>query len=405
MTVLSDYAEFNGLHWETGTVRNVLAYQGIKAPHTGKPYSEALLMGVSGGAAFGYFLFDYKGHDPILSLITRNTFDPLETLFERLGIPQTVLQSTDPHKGEVNLLKILESGRPAIVWADMFSLPYNALQYDENNWSMFPVVVFGSDDEQVYIADRSSQALTVSKYDFEKARGRVKKDKFRVISLDSPDEGKLVSAVQKGLWQCIRLFTETPPKGTRNNFGFAAYRHWAQMLTNTRNPQGWTRFFPPGSRLYAALAGFNPMTGVYGWARIWGAGQGAERGMYADFLNEAAVILNRPGLNRAADLFRESQASWFALSETALPEEIPLLKETRGLIQRRHDLFIHQGDAVMDQIHHIDRVLSKNRMIASQEFPISPTAVTELFACLQQIVLKIHDIEVQAVEAVQSSIA
>jgi hypothetical protein len=177
------------------------------------------------------------------------------------------------------------------------------------------------------------------------------------------------------------------------------------MLTNTRNPQGWTRFFPPGSRLYAALAGFNPMTGVYGWARIWGAGQGAERGMYADFLNEAAVILNRPGLNRAADLFRESQASWFALSETALPEEIPLLKETRGLIQRRHDLFIHQGDAVMDQIHHIDRVLSKNRMIASQEFPISPTAVTELFACLQQIVLKIHDIEVQAVEAVQSSIA
>jgi len=405
MTVLSGYTEFNGLHWETGTVRNVLAYQGIKAAHTGKPYSEALLMGISGGAAFGYFLFDYQGHDPILSLITRNTFHPLETLFERLGIPQTVLQTTDPHKGEVNLQKILESGRPAIVWADMFSLPYNALQFDENNWGMFPVVVFGSDQERVNIADRSRQALTVSKDDFNKARARVKKNKYRLISLDPPDEHKLVPAVQKGLWQCIRLFTEAPPKGTRNNFGFAAYRHWAKMLTNTRNPQGWARFFPAGSRLYAALAGFNAMTGLYGWARIWGAGQGAERGMYADFLNEAAVILNRPGLNESAGLFRASQASWRTLSEAALPEEFPLLKETRELLQRRHDLFIQQGDTALDEIHRIDINLRDNRRVAAQEFPMSPNEITGLFGRLQQIVLKIHDIEVQAVEAMQTSIA
>ena len=88
MPNLTNYDAFEGRHWETGTVRNALAYQGVKAPHTNAPPSEALLMGISGGAVFGYFTFDYEGYDPILSLLTRNTFDPLDTLFERLAIPQ-----------------------------------------------------------------------------------------------------------------------------------------------------------------------------------------------------------------------------------------------------------------------------------------------------------------------------
>lgn len=57
MPILADYCQFTGLHWETGTVRNYLDYCGAKAPHTGEPYSEALLMGISGGAVMGYFVF------------------------------------------------------------------------------------------------------------------------------------------------------------------------------------------------------------------------------------------------------------------------------------------------------------------------------------------------------------
>jgi hypothetical protein len=61
MPKLKDYNQFNGRHWETGTVHNYFAYTGVKAPHTGQPYSEALLMGVSGGAVMGYFSFAYEG--------------------------------------------------------------------------------------------------------------------------------------------------------------------------------------------------------------------------------------------------------------------------------------------------------------------------------------------------------
>jgi hypothetical protein len=69
--------KFTGRHWETGSIHNALALQGIKAPHTDEPYSEALLLGVSGGIAFGYFTFEYKGHLPHVALLTRNTFDVL----------------------------------------------------------------------------------------------------------------------------------------------------------------------------------------------------------------------------------------------------------------------------------------------------------------------------------------
>ena len=62
MSVLADYTEFEGRHDETGSslVRNVLAYHHVVAPHTGQPPTRHS-SGLSGGIAFGYFLFDYGG--------------------------------------------------------------------------------------------------------------------------------------------------------------------------------------------------------------------------------------------------------------------------------------------------------------------------------------------------------
>ena len=85
MPKLNNYHHFDGLHWETGSVRNFYAYRGVKAPHTGQPYSEALLLGISGGIVMGYFSFAYEGYDPHARILTRNTFDPLDTLLHRLG--------------------------------------------------------------------------------------------------------------------------------------------------------------------------------------------------------------------------------------------------------------------------------------------------------------------------------
>ena len=57
--ILSNYQQFGGQHPETAGYKNILAYQGVKAPHTGKPFSEAMLLGIGGGLGAGYILWEF----------------------------------------------------------------------------------------------------------------------------------------------------------------------------------------------------------------------------------------------------------------------------------------------------------------------------------------------------------
>lgn len=403
MSNLTDYTQFEGRHWETGSVHNVLAYQGIEIPETGEPISEAMLLGISGGAAFGYFIFEYASTDPYVSLLSRNTFDPLDTLLERLAIPQDLFHTADPGKAEGNLIDVLEGGRPAIVWADVFGLPYNALSYDEQMWAMLPIVVHGYSDGEVYIADRSSQSLSITGDELATARARVKKDKYRVLALGAVDLSKLPGAIQKGIWQCIALYTEAPPKGGRDNFGFAAYEKWAKMLTNTRNKQSWDRMLAPGSRMFAALAGFGYQPGAFRWARTFPSNQVDDRNLYAEFLDEAALILKRPDLRKAGEQFRASSKAWLDLSELLLPDNIPLLKEAKELLLLKRDLFVDEGSRALDEIKKMEARLSEIYSLAAAEFPTSDKKVVEMREGLAEQVMKISDIEREAIELLQAA--
>jgi hypothetical protein len=395
---------FSGRHWETGSIHNALALQGILAPHTGKPFSEALLLGVSGGIAFGYFTFEYEGYLPHLALLTRNTFDPYQTVLERLGIAQDVQQTNKPEIAEKNLKNTLESGLYPLVWADQFSLPYNNLESNDAMWAMYPILAISVDDDNVLVADRSSQPFRLSMDQLTKARGRVKENRYRLITLDVPQPAKLAAAVSNGIYQCIQLFTEKPPKGARHNFGFASYQRMADMLVNTRNKQSWERFFAPGVRMYHALAGSVGHLGAYSWIQTWGSAPGAERSFYADFLDEAAVILKKTVLRVPAERFRESYALWLEFAEALLSDDIPLLGESKTLIQREHDLFVEKGEAALDEIKSIHarrNVLLKH---AESDFPLSQSEAADFRAHLRDMLLKISAVEQKAVDSLQRAV-
>ena len=69
MTVLPDYHQFAGRHWETGSLHNALAYQSAHAPRppeAGKPLSEAMLLGLSGGIAVGSRKVELKVGDVLI---------------------------------------------------------------------------------------------------------------------------------------------------------------------------------------------------------------------------------------------------------------------------------------------------------------------------------------------------
>ncbi len=394
MTRLENYHHFAGRHWETGSFYNDWDYQGLKAPHTGEPYSEALLLGVSGGIVMGYFSFAYKGFDPQARILTRNTFSPITTMLSRLGVMQGVRQTAQPEKAVANLLRELENGIPAIVWADAYSLPYNCLSSEDQMWFMRPILVYGYDQEadSVWIADRSQVPLTVTTGELAQARGRVKKDKYRLTTLGPPNPERLAAAVQQGIWDCIKLFTEKPPVGGKNNFGFAAYHWWVELLTKSKARMSWEREFPAGSKLYSGL------TWAFTDINTFTRDDCADRALYAEFLDEASLILNRPSLQEAAERFRSSAEAWGRLSLALLPDEIQLFKETRQLLLERHELFRVKGGGARPRIVEINTRLKEIKANVAAQFPLSPIEVGKLRENLASHVEAIAKIETEAVQ-------
>lgn len=400
--------QFSGRHYETGSVQNALMLQNVKAPHTNKPYSEALLLGVSGGITFGYFTFEYKGLLPHIALLARNTFDPFQTMLERLGVEQQVYQTTKSEIAEKNLIQTLSTGTPAILWADENSLPYlhkNPAAY----WNMIPIVAYGIEDDEVLIADRSMKPLRVKMEALTKARARVKDDKFRLITIASPLTSKLVPALQKGIWQCVSLFTDKPPKGARHNFGFAAYEHFADLLTNKRNKQSWSRLFPAGPKLFNALAGFSEgkftPPGMFVWINNFWASDGMERDLYADFLDEASILLEEKSLKEVAKQFRLSHKKWLAFADAILPSSIAPFGEVKKLLLRKQELFVNEGENGFDELEKINTRLKKLETEITKKFPMNQTQATELYAELREHVLAIAQTEKQGIEMLQSAMA
>lgn len=333
---------FAGRHYETGTITNALAAIGAVDSKTGRPYSEALAFGASGGIAFGYFTFEYKGHLPHVALLPRNTFAPFERALDNLAIRRETRETTNAAKGEENLRRELDAGNPVIVWADLFSMPYRGLP-SGGMWAMQPMLVVGRAGEDFLLADGSVRPVRISAADLLNARAVVKKDRFRVMTIERPDESALPARLTDAIKTAVALFLDKPPAGSADNFGAAGLRHFAKCLTDPKGPKSWAKQFEPGPRLTQALAGSHGQPGVWDWIESWGTTPGADRGTYADFLREASVWLTLPDLKRIAEDFDGSKLLWQRLAEESQPDSIPefaLLKE----LKRRHEaLWFSQG--------------------------------------------------------------
>ncbi len=401
MPTLANYTQFEGRYWDTASIRNALDYQGAKAPHTGQPYSEAMLLGISGGVTFGYFTFHYKGYDPQVNLLTRNTFDPVERIFDRLKLPRDLRRTTSAEKGRQNLIGALEEGYAVVASPDMWLLPYNALTYDDGMWGGMPLVIYGyePDEGEAYISDRSRVPLTVSAEDLDKARGRIKKERQRLILLGAPDDGRLPDAIRAGIADCVALMTEKPPKGSAKNFGLRALQHWAEMLAKT-SKGSWAREYATGRPLLAALTSAYTFLGP-----AFGKTIQAERDVYADFLDEAAQVLGDSQLNAAAEAYRAAGVAWEGLYESLLPPAAPMLGEARDAIDRKTTLFIESGAEYLDEIIACRDRLEALKTQAETDFPLADGEIADLRAEIRERVLAVREAEEAAVSALKAAVA
>jgi hypothetical protein len=202
-----------------------------------------------------------------------------------------------------------------------------------------------------------------------------------------------------GIWDCIKLYTEAPPKGSRSNFGFAAYERWADLLTKPKQKMSWEKEFPAGSKMCAGLSS------AFYDINIFGKDGYAERDVFADFLNEASIVLQKPALKEAADQFQNSADAWAQLSMELLPDTVPAFKETRELMMRSHHQFLERGGGATNEIRRANQRLGELKEELATDFPLDDNEVIDMREAIRDRVLNIKDIEWTAIEILKESMS
>jgi hypothetical protein len=258
-----------------------------------------------------------------------------------------------------------------------------------------PVTVYGIDDQAgtALLDDRNRAPLTVSLDVLAAARARVGSYKHRLLVLDAPaaelDSDRLRRAVLDGLAEQVEHLSQRS-----DSFSLPAFRKWARLLGPSGNAKAWPKVFADRVGLFDACVSVYENVEPVGWDG------GNLRGLYAEFLDEAAGLLEAPGLAKAAAAYREAEAAWRAVAETAMPADREPFAEARRLTDRLQDQ-VEAGDAAQEEAAATAARLWALRDRWRREFPGD---VEDLLAALAAAVLATCEAEEAALERLAAAL-
>jgi hypothetical protein len=386
----------------TTALRVLLAHAGLRDPHTGEPFSEAMLFGLAGGVGIGVFSFFYeKQNFASFFLAGRHLWHDhlayLRGACERLGLSVEVRECSGVKPAEKHLRELLERG-PCIAWVDGAALPHRAFPA-ECSWNLYHVVtVYRLDGDTALIGDLTDEPIRIPLAALTEARGRIKKDKYRLLSLTgTPTPVDLAAAVRDGLRACVAgLNGEGAPKSARNNFSLDALRLWSERLHGSKDKERWERVFE-GGRLWRGL------TSIHECVEYQNTGGGLCRPLFAEFLTEASAALDRGELRLLAERYTDLGRAWSELADAALPDDVPELREVKELHARRTELTVSGGNA--DEVRATWMRLGELEKQAHTKFPLSDADAAALRARLQARVAALYESERAAQTALANAAA
>jgi hypothetical protein len=312
---------FRGRHPDTAAVTRLLAAIGVTDPAGGRPLSEAMVLGIAGGIGFAYFVFEYEDLTTLYLGGRINPYvhkrDAAEAALTRLGVPFQVRRTSGPAAAERHLRTALDQGRPVVATVDGAWLRSGGVPPELPGMTPQDVLVELRDGEPV-LWDLAPEPVPVTWAELAEARAGVGSAKHRLVVAGAPadlgdgagrstSEVDLPGAVAAGIADTWAGMLDPPMR----NFGVPGLAKWADLLTAPRDPKGWPRLLAAPGRQRQLL------TWLYDWVETAGTGGGFFRLLYAEFLEEAAGPLGRPGLTTLAGTYRELAAAWTALAETA----------------------------------------------------------------------------------------
>lgn len=328
-----------GVHPDSAALANVLAHHGVTAG--GAPLTEAMVFGAGGGLGAGYILWEFAANDSrLLVLGFRNQWQYQDRFvlaaLARLGVPARVERTGGTRRAAAALAEVAGAGTPALVWPDRYLVGYWHLPPHLDGHGGHPVVVYGADQHGYRVDDLNLAPLTVPREIMDIARARVGTYQNLLVVPEPADteigEATLRAAAEAGIAACAAQLG-----GSSTSFSLPSWAKCARMLTDRRNAKGWPKVFADGRGLAGAL--------LSTWENVEPAGinGGNLRPLYAEFLDEAADLLDRPALRAAANGYRDAAEQWHELAEVALPE--PLFDQLRELTAAVRESVTADGDA------------------------------------------------------------
>jgi hypothetical protein len=375
-------------------LRVLLAHAGVRDPHTKEPFSEAMVFGIAGGIGIGVFSFLYEKENFASFFVAgRHSWQDDLTYFEgacdRLGLKPVVKEATGAKAADKQLREALADG-PCIAWVDAAHLPHLALPAMFSGGAYHVITVYRIDDAkgEALIGDRGDEPVTIPLAALAEARGRIKKQKNRLLSLP-PSKGTqdLAALVEGGLRACHQGLV----KQRMTNFTLEAIRVWGERMHGSKDKEAWERVFTPGKRLWRGLVS------IYDFIEHYGTGSGLCRPIFADFLREAGEALKRPKLHSLAEGYAELGRAWSALADAALPDTVPPLRKAKELHARKAEL-LAAGDSV-EEVGALWKEIADLERQAGECFPLSEAQSAALRQALQSRIMALYESEVAAHEA------
>jgi hypothetical protein len=385
------YLHFPGNIPSSTALRILLANEGVRAPHSGAPFSEAMVFGIAGGIGAGVFAFRYEKEDISTFFIAgrhlwQDDLEYLEKAAARFGARVEARETGGVKKAAVDLHELLTKNRAVIAWVDQGSLPYRSMPDMWGGGGYHVITVYGIDEASSHaaIGDLTAAPIDLDLDSLAQARARIKKQKNRLFSISAGEVTDLETLVVKGLQACVEGLT----KGRSSSFTLESFAKLSDDLTKG-GKDGWPQKFPRGHNLWRGL------TSMYDFIEHYGTGGGLFRPIFSDFLEEASEALADEGLSKLAQDYAELGEGWTELGRTALPDSGPLGR-ARVLLDRKADGYFVHAESGAEEYSKVWQELESLEKEVDENFPLGEAEVSDLLGKLSERVEDLHQREAEA---------
>lgn len=290
-------------HRASSLVRQLLAGAGVTL-------SEPMVCGLGGGIGFLYAVFTYAAvPHPLVTIVAQHHPQPwAPAVLSRLGVRYVEQHSTSTTSALAKLRSALADG-PVLCTVNRAQLPGHPDVSPLAAADPWPVLVLSATGDSFIVLDATTGPVPVDV--FAAAWAGHRKGRHHLLRIEAvPSTLDLAAACRAAVAETVAHLTG-PVLGNAFdvNFGFSGMARLAADLRAPRGKSAWiTRFT---DHLPYALGRL-----VDGVQRDYTAAD-ATRPLYADFLAEAAPLLDAPRLPEAIAAFRASGRAWAEVSRLA----------------------------------------------------------------------------------------